>query len=570
MSPNDPDTGIRRHHVNRRRLLQLAGIGVGSLTMSGIDARTARAENPCAEGPFEDTYTNETINISKIATDRGKHPKSEDHPPAAEGAFENAEIDRASDSVPPASGAHQPQTSADLLTVDAEYDGVRDQFLIKPPLEDPPLVTPSDSQVAVGHSKTLQAVNRKIAIFNQRSGTLELAVSFERFFDPLVTEETFLSGTPIIADPRTRYDPVADRFVLSIFYIYFPTWSGSWLLAVSDDSNPNGTWHLYRIPTYSGDWPDYARLGLDQDAIYLAASTIPQSFIFPDDWDEEVVILDKEAVYNGADVPTNHFTGLLQSGPSQSINYRIQPAFQPFSGGKTGSYYLLNTQLPENQNRLTLWEVTNPLNEPSLTCAEIDVDPFSGAPPARQPATDARVELDSYQLMNLDYNGGSLWTTHTIGYNWDDGTDRPVAAIRWYEINAISREIVQSGTYGEPGTSYHHPHIQSDGDRTLIVHDVSGPETFPGIKVAGRTADFTDGKMEDSLTIQEGQSPMEHPASFGRRDPVWWQDYTGMSLHPRTGHFWVTAQYSPDFDVDPDGEEPDRYHTRIAEVSFDE
>jgi hypothetical protein len=256
----------------------------------------------------------------------------------------------------------------------------------------------------------------------------------------------------------------------------------------------------------------------------------------------------------------------LQSAPSRFLDFIIQPAFQPRSGGETGSYHLLDTQFPEN--RITLWEVTNPITEPSLHCSSIDVDPISAGPPARQPNTDTRIDIDSYQLMNVDYNDGSLWTAHTIGYDWEDGAG-PVAAIRWYEIDPTNAEVIQSGTFGDPETSYFHPHIKSDGDRTLIVHDFSGSQHFPGIKVAGRTADFTRGKIEDSLIIQKGESPMEHPPSFGRRDPVWWQDYTGVSVHPSTGKFWVTAQYSPDFDVSSDSDQPDRYQTRIAEVSFE-
>lgn len=546
----------------------MAGIGVGSLTVTNMGNGTARAADSCADGPFERAYTAETVNISKIADRQVDHGKADDYPSAAEDAIKNAEVNRESDSSTSATGAQRPPTSNDLLTVGTEYDGIRDTAFIKPPLQDPPFVGPSDSQIAVGHSKAVQAVNQAIAIFTQQSGEIELRVPFERFFDPLVTEQRFATGEPIIFDPRLRYDSKADRFVLSVFYMNFVSWTGAWFLAVSDNGNPEGHWHLYRVPTYSGDWPDYARLGLDQDAIYLVASTVPQSFNYPDDYDEEVAILDKAAAYNGTEASANHFTGLLQSGPSQYVDYTVQPAFQPFSGGRTGSYYLLDTQFPED--RLTLWTVTEPLGSPSLECSTISVDPFSFAPPARQKGTDARVEIDSYRLLNLSYNDGSLWTAHAISYSWNGGGDRPVAAIRWYEIDPLTEEVIQSGTYGEPGTSYFFPHIKSDGDRTLMVYDVSGPETYPGIEVAGRTTGHTDGQMEDTAIIQKGQSPMEHPTeSFGRRDPVWWQDYTGGSVHPQTGRFWVTAQYSPEFDVALDSEEPDRYHTRIAEVSFD-
>lgn len=65
---------------------------------------------------------------------------------------------------------------------------------------------------------------------------------------------------------------------------------------------------------------------------------------------------------------------------------------------------------------------------------------------------------------------------------------------------------------------------------------------------------------------------MIHPTKFGRRgegDAVRWGDYMGISVHPTSGRFWMTGQYSPDVDVPLDGEEPDRYQTHMAEVSFD-
>lgn len=554
--------------------------------MTTIGGGTARAESDCANGPFERTYSAETVHLSKIAHDRRDYDEAEDHPPAAEGAMDQAEISRESGSLPPASGAQNPPDAADLLTVGPEYNGVRDMALIEPPLEDPPIVPPSDSQIAVGQSKAVQAINQKLAIFNQRSGTLELQIPFEQLFDPVVTEETFVIGRPILFDPRLQYDPNAGRFVLSLFYTYFPTWNGSWLVAASDDSNPNGTWHLYRIPTYSGDWPDYPAMGLDRDAVYLTAETLPQTSSLPD---IELAILDKHAVYNGEDISVNHFTGMLLgpgTDPVPDIQLVVQPAFQPYSGGQSGTYYLMSSQT-QNQvffnkpdTGLTLWKVTDPLDEPSLTCSVLEVEPFSGLGGTdpedigvKQPNTDLRISMVGDRLMNLDYNDGSLWTAHATRYNWEGSTEEDVTAIRWYEIDPTTPEVVQSGTYGEPGTSYFLPHISSDGDRTLMSYNVSGPERFPSIEVAGRTADFTLGQMEASVVIQEGESSMIHPTTFGRRgeeEGVWWGDYMGISVHPTTGRFWVTGQYSPDFDVPLDGGEPDRYQTHIAEVSFDD
>jgi len=554
--------------------------------MTTMGGGTARAESDCANGPFEHTYSAETVNLSKISHDRRDYDETNEYPSAAEGAFENVIIQRESDSPLPSSGAQRPPRSDNLLTVETEYDGIRDTAFIEPPLQDPPIVAPSDSQIAVGQSKAVQAINRKLAIFNQRSGTLELQVPFEQLFNPVITEQTFVTGRPVLFDPRVRYDPNAGRFVLTLFYMYFPNWNGSWLVAASDDDNPNGTWHLYRISTHSGDWPDFPTLGLDRDAIYLTAETLPQSSSLPD---IELAILDKHAVYNGEDVSVNHFTGMLLgpgTDPVPDIQLVVQPAFQPYSGGQSGTYYLMSSQtqsqifFSEPDTGLTLWKVTDPLDEPSLTCSVLEVEPFSGLAGTdqddigvKQPNTDLRISIVGDRLMNLDYDDGSLWTAHATRYNWEDSTDEDVTAIRWYEIDPTTPEVVQSGTYGEPGTSYFLPHISSDGAQTLMSYTVSGPERFPSIEVAGRTADFTQEKMKASAVIQEGESSMIHPTKFGRRgeeEGVWWGDYMDISVHPTTGRFWVTGQYSPDFDIPLNGEEPDRYQTHIAEVSFDD
>ena len=153
MLPNDPDSERGPSRISRRRLLQMTGIGVGSLSIAGFGVGIATAQSTCAKGPFERRYTAESVNISKTVSVRDTYEKSEEYPSAAVGAFEKAEVQRDSGSPAPASGAQRPPRSDDLLTVGTEYDGIRDTALIEPPLQDPPIVAPSDSQIAVGRSK---------------------------------------------------------------------------------------------------------------------------------------------------------------------------------------------------------------------------------------------------------------------------------------------------------------------------------------------------------------------------------------------------------------------------------
>mgnify|MGYP006301963887 FL=1 len=70
--------------------------------------------------------------------------------------------------------------------------------------------------------------------------------------------------------------------------------------------------------------------------------------------------------------------------------------------------------------------------------------------------------------MNLNYSDGSLWTTHATKHNWNDETDEYVTATRWYEIDPTTPEVLVSGTYGEPGTCYFIPRIETSGEGTLL------------------------------------------------------------------------------------------------------
>jgi hypothetical protein len=339
---------------------------------------------------------------------------------------------------------------------------------------------------------------------------------------------------------------------------------GYLLVAVSANSNPNGKWYVYRIPPEdetgidNEGLVDYPTLGLDRDAVYLT-----QNFFGTDHFEVTMVTLDKEAMYAGREVTAHHFDNMNATDPDSPFTFTVQPAFQPFSGGRSGTYYLVNSGF--TSDALTLWVVTDPVSDPSLSCYTVDVGLYTPPPVAQQPNTEAAIDTLGTRLMNADYNDGSLWTAHTVAANWDGG--RTVAAIRWYEIDVASRQLVQSGVYGESGTSYFIPTVGSNGDTTVITHNVSGPETFPRMDVAGRTADFTQGEIEDRVIVQDGESRYD----YGEGSQVMrWGDYNGVSLDPKTGNFWAVSQYSPDINIPPEAEQRDPYHTRIAEVYFDE
>jgi hypothetical protein len=581
--------------LERRRVLQLAGVGISGLGMAQMGTNIASAATEgCADGPFQRSYESGTVNLGQLHAERAKR----ESPPDVSAAEPGSKSRDDKSGQPPYGRGQQAGEGTGELTIGTEYDGVNAGGTRGG--------VPSDSQIATGRSKNVHALNQQVAIFNKRNGNLQRKVQLEDIWEPVIPkpEGGFVDGFPFVFDPRARYDRKNNRFVLcAVQFQAGITENGNiidreeveegaepgeeehgededdretaeesvarppkgyLLVAVSATSNPNGKWYVYRIPPEDENGidnkglVDYPTLGLDQDAIYLT-----QNF-FANDGSFEVtmVTLDKAEMYAGEEVTAHHFDNMNDPNAGAPFTFTVQPAFQPFSGGSSEIYYLVNSGF--TSDALTLWEVTDPVSDPSLSCYTIEVGPYTPPPAARQPNSDARIDTLGTRLMNADYNDGSLWTAHTVAADWN-GNGRPVAAIRWYEIDVDSRELVQSGVYGEDGTSYFIPTVGSNGDTTVIAHNVSGPETFPQMNVSGRTADFTTGEIEDSVVVQDGESRYDYGEGS---QTMRWGDYNGVSLDPKTGNFWTVSQYSSDINVSPDAERRDPYHTRIAEVYF--
>ncbi|MFB6188293.1 MAG: hypothetical protein ABEI57_00260 [Halapricum sp.] len=589
MSDDNHDSPDDSRGVTRRRMLQTVGAGIGLAAVPSVETEAATADEGCARGPFERTYESGTVTVGQIRAEQAHGTL----PPSTGAASPGS--DAAADA-----GERSPQLVAQESNVDAagpltirtEYDGVNS-------LETSGGV-PSDSQIAAGRGHLIHALNTDIAIYGKQSGRREQLFDLAQLWDPVIPEPEggFVYGRPFVFDPRARYDRKADRFVLAAVQ-YEPGLTtdgevidrealeeavqedgeldaqiarpprGWFLVAVSATGNPNGEWHVYRVPPEDAGGVDniglvdYPTLGFDEDAVYLT-----QNFFGATHFEVTMVTLDKAAMYAGETVTAHHFDR-MNDPDSDGQTFTVHPAQQPYSGGSDGTFYLANSDFPVPfpgpSRTLTLWELTDPISDPSLDCFTLDVDPYYYPPAARQPETNSLVDTLGTRLMNVDFDDGSVWTAHSTAVDWN-GSGRPVAAVRWYEIDASSHEVVQSGTYGEPGTSYFMPTVGANDGTAVIAHNVSGPETFPRMDVAGRTADYTSGKLEDGLVVESGKSKYNALAGPVER----WGDYNGVSVDPTSGRFWTVSQYSPDINIPVEEDERDPYATRIAEVYFED
>lgn len=587
----ESSTTGNRWAIKRREILRATGIGVGGLSLAGFSGEIATAKTNCANGPFKANYKAGTINVGQIRADQARGKDIEPMEAASPRSTENGD-----DQQPPETEIQTAdKDGSDPLRILTEYDGVNS-------LETRGGV-PSDSQIAVGDGQLIHALNRNIAIYNKNSGRREQFFRLERLWKPVIPEPEggFAFGVPFVFDPRARYDRNDDRYIVCATQFQFGLTAdgnlidredleeraapgegdeddqagtavsrpprGWFLVAVSATSNPNGKWYVYRIPPEDADGidniglVDYPTLGFDDDAIYLT-----QNF-FSAEFDVTMVTLDKAAMYAGEEVSAYHFDG-MSDPDADGATFTVQPAQQPFSGGSDGTYYLVNSDFPipfsGSTGTLTMWELTDPLDNPSLECFTLDVDPYVYPIPARQPESESLIDTLGTRVMNAYFDDGSLWTAHSTSIPGEG--ERPVAAVRWYEIDVASRSVTQSGTFGTPKRSTFMPTIGADDDRTIIVHNVSGPDTFPRMDVGGRTASTPQGELEGAIVVEDGKS--KYDALSGPEER--WGDYNGVSVDPSSGTFWTVSQYSPEIDIPTEEDERDPYFTRIAEVEFND
>jgi len=343
---------------------------------------------------------------------------------------------------------------------------------------------PPDPTHAVGPSHIVTTVNMSLA-FYAKDGTLEYSNDLGDAGNPGFFEPLGAGGFTF--DPKCFYDHIAGRFVVLALETYGST--EAWItFAVSDDSDPNGTWYKYRTDavitvgstTY---WWDYPGLGYDADAYYVTGNLFGLS---SGGWagvgfrviDKTDVLVGDPAVY-----------ATLRDGGAGSVQ-----VCQHF--GSNLAPFFVSTS---SSSSLRIHAITDPTTAPELTSTTVSIPSFSD--PFSAPAAGGyTVSLVDSRIMNAHWRDGNLYAAHNISsggrnfarwYHMDTGS--------WPSSGAVS--LVQSGNIdGGSGIHTWFPAIYSNavGDVGLVCGSSSSTQRI-AVNVTGRTSADPLGTM-GSLT----------------------------------------------------------------------
>ena len=407
---------------------------------------------------------------------------------------------------------------------------------------------PADPAGAVGPNHLLVAVENRLQI-QTKTGSGLVTLTFASFFQPV------LGSNNVVTHPHVAYDPTGQRwiFIAESFTLNTNTASnGSILLAVSQTSNPTGSWNLFRVAVDAnnsnliGEAPT---LGFNRS--WIAVSTN----VFDDSTFQLVsvrlFVFDKAAAYAGQG--SGAHTTFSSAPITPSEDFGIAPAITLDATSNT--LYLVE-DFDGTSGTLRLFRLSGAAGSPVLTrLADV---PVSGLPVwadspldasgtgdfIPQKGSSADINAGDSRFNQVVVRNGQLWAAHNVYLPCTSpdgaggcGTSGPThAAAQWLVIDPSKSSVLNAGRIEDStasqtqGAHYFFPSIMPNkfGD-ALIGFSVSGVSQYASAGYSMRLGFDPANTMRDPSVYKSGLAPYDVTPDFGTNR---WGTYSATAVDP--------------------------------------
>ncbi len=452
-------------------------------------------------------------------------------------------------------------------STDFDDNGTQTGFLFIPP----------DPMGAAGPNHVVNAVNVLLRI-HAKDGTLQAEMSLADFFADLgPLTETF--------DPKVLYDEHSDRWLVvaldqTLVAAGDPQNTSRILLAVSDDSDPNGSWTTTAINSVvtSGSkdhWADYPGFAVDEEAVYVTANLFTfDTFAYGG---VRLWTIDKGegsgGFYDGGAAGVT----ILNPYVVEGIATTTQPAVVRGSApAGIGTWLVSYSGLTDGTNEfLQVVRVDDPLGAPVLThefLATGNLEPLDDVlPDAPQAGSAYDIETNDRRALEAVWRDDSLWMTATICPG--TGADADQATAHWWEIDTTvpdSLLLADLGAIGgeeiATGTHTFFPSIDvTPYGHVVIGFSASAATIFPGAYWTTRLASDPAGATAAPDVLRAGLDSYLRTFGDPDVDSNRWGDYTGVSLDPADGTVWIYNEFASS-QGSPTGSEDGRWATVFGRI----
>lgn len=415
-------------------------------------------------------------------------------------------------------------------------------------------VAPPDPVGAVGETQYVQWVNRRLSVYDKKTGAL--------LFGPIAGNALFagMTGGPgadacresNFGDPIVVYDKLAKRWILTQFgWNPENTDTGPYYqcIAVSTSSNALGSYYRYawEIRNNAGRivFNDYPKVAVWPDAYYF--TWVLFEFATSGDYlGPRACGIDRGAMLAGGSPRARCYDFGTSFGPilPSDLDGTMAPPI-----GSPNYMMALDYGADGTGDRLFMWRFSFTRATVSQAIA-IPVAPFTIACPStfggacvRQPNPGEPLDALGDRLMfRLAYrnfgNREAMVVNHSVQQP-GAATDGPVA-VRWYEIRnpAGAVGVYQQGTWAPDSLNRWMGSIAMDRMGNIALgYSVTGATTPPGIRYTGRLRSEPLGRLEPEALVINGGGVQVDTANR-------WGDYSAMTVDPVNDcNFWYTQEY---------------------------
>jgi len=301
-----------------------------------------------------------------------------------------------------------------------------------------------DPVIAVGPNHVVSIVNSSIGIYN-KTGTLISNTSLQSWFNSYIP-----TGDGLPYDPKIIYDNISNRWVVLALINNQPTYSqSSYLISVSQTSDPTGSWYYYNLDATKDNgnstvyWADFPGLGYDTQSIYITSNQFDSQINFHY---AKIRVINKSDLYNHNNNGSPSFVDFVNlKDPNGTTVKDIKPA-QLF--GTSSNYYLLNTVSAGDANYVTVWDITysNGVPQtPSATKIVLGTTNYIGPLGANQEGSTNTVDTKYCRISDVVYRDGYLYGAFTV-QRYDANNNAAGSSIRYLKIDVNNNSLVINDT----------------------------------------------------------------------------------------------------------------------------
>lgn len=400
---------------------------------------------------------------------------------------------------------------------------------------DPGNYIPPDQYIAAGPTHIMAVDNNRFRIFS-KEGKLIKNVVIDYWF-----AQTVSSVSPF--DPKVSYDHFAKRWIMVWLNVNETTQKSYFLLSVSDDSIPTGTWYNWALPsnvngsTPINSWGDYEGVGFDDKAIYITANQFGFGSYFQG---SKIRIIEKSQLYSNTagQVVWTDLWDIREPANTSVRTFGIRPSIHLTAAN---DFYLM-CHAPYNTGTFfSLYKISNPVTNPVMTAVNVPVTQYSAPQQANQLGGGTPLIESGDVALRFEpvYKNGFIWCTHQVR----NAPGSAYSSVRYLKINTTSNTSVEDVAMGADGYWHYYPALTVDKDNNIaITYSRSGVNEYIGAYYTTRTTSMPPGTLSGSKLLQAGKANYIKHFGSGRNR---WGDYNGIWIDPSDGNnFWMISQYA--------------------------